>query len=313
MRVYFRPTGLMVDWCHLGQRRLTEPFFEQTVQQCLNHPADLLFRHQTTVEFLGELAAAQSGLAPAGFIFHMSRCGSTLVSQMLAALPRNIVISEAPPIDEILRLRFQDPQAAEQWRIARLRWLVSVLGRQRHPEQQHVFIKFDCWHALFLPLIRRAFPQVPWIFLYRDPVEVLVSHENHRGAQMIPGMLDPAMFGWDMATLGQMSMEEYGARVLAKICEAALAEIRDGSGKLVNYRQLPSIWPALMQHWKLNFSPEEMGRMLDAAKLNAKNPVLPFEDDTKEKNERATGKIRDLARQWLEPVYQELEKQRRGN
>ena len=41
-------------------------------------------------------AAAEPGIDPTGFIFHLARCGSTLVSQMLAALPEHIVLSEAP-------------------------------------------------------------------------------------------------------------------------------------------------------------------------------------------------------------------------
>jgi hypothetical protein len=36
---------------------------------------------------------------PDGFVFHMSRCGSTLVAQMLAVVPDHVVVSEAEPLD----------------------------------------------------------------------------------------------------------------------------------------------------------------------------------------------------------------------
>ena len=297
----------MVDWGHLGRRRFTEPFFEQTSMQCIQHPADLLFRHQTPIQFLGELAATQPGLPPTGFIFHMSRCGSTLVSQMLAALPPNIVISEAPPVDSILRA----PVGNDDLRLDWLRWLFGVLGRKRHLDEKHFFVKFDSWHTLFIPLIQKAFPGVPWIFIYREPVEVLMSHLNHSGGQMIPGVLDPGLFGLDASTLANMEMHEYGARVLARICEAALAEASAGKAMLVNYRQLPAgVWPALMKHWKVNFSAEETTRMFEASKMNAKNPVLPFEDDTRAKNEGVPEKIRGLAQKWLANIYNRLEKER---
>ena len=55
------------------------------------------------------------------------------------------------------------------------------------------FVKFDSWNTLDLALIRRAFPDVPWIFLYRDPVEVIVSHMRQRGSQMIPGAFEKLM------------------------------------------------------------------------------------------------------------------------
>ena len=64
-------------------------------------------------------------------------------------------------------------------RIEWLRGVVSALGQPRLGTEKHLFIKFDAWKVLDLPLIRRAFPAVPWIFLYRDPVEVLTSQPGH--------------------------------------------------------------------------------------------------------------------------------------
>src|SRR5580693_7844529 len=106
MRIYSRDTRPMVDWGHLGARRFTDPFFGQTINRCVEHPADLLFRHQTPLEQLGDIVGTQSSLRPTGFVFHMSRCGSTLISQMLAATPENIVLSEPDPVDAILRAHF---------------------------------------------------------------------------------------------------------------------------------------------------------------------------------------------------------------
>jgi hypothetical protein len=301
----------MVDWGHLGTRRFTDPFFAQTINPCVRHPADLLFRHQTSLDDLGEMAASQPGLRPTGFIFHMSRCGSTLISQMLAATPENIVLSEAAPIDDILRGHFRNPDITDERRVKWLQWLLGVLARRRHPEEMNVFIKFDCWHVMFLPLIRRAFPDVPWIFLYREPLEVMASAQKQLGGQMIPGVLAPGLFGWDPAMVGRMTLYEYAARVLAKLCETALAQAQAGDGKLINYRQLPtSIWPALMAYWKVDFSAEETARMLGTAQMNAKNPVLPFEADSQAKRDSATAELRALTQQWLDGVYQQLEAQR---
>src|ERR1043166_3127673 len=95
LRFLARDQRNLVDWVFVGGERFTDPFFEQTVSRCLTHPANVLFRHQTSVEVLREIYEQRRGLEPAGFIFHMSRCGSTLISQMLAAVKRNIVISEA--------------------------------------------------------------------------------------------------------------------------------------------------------------------------------------------------------------------------
>ena len=50
--------------------------------------------------------------------------------------------------------------------------------------------------------------------------------------------------------------------------------------------------------------------MLNAAQMNAKNPVLPFELDSHIKRESVTTEVRELTRTWLDPVYQQLETQR---
>src|SRR5258708_4780469 len=102
IRLYRTKSGPMVDWCHLGTTLLTDPFFVETIEHSFRRPFNLVFRHQTPIEVLGEWQAVQPGLPPNGFIFHMSRCGSTLISQMLAALSQNVVISEAGPIDYVL-------------------------------------------------------------------------------------------------------------------------------------------------------------------------------------------------------------------
>ena len=170
----------------------------------------------------------------------MSRSGSTLVSRLLAALPTNIVISEARPLDSVLRAHHYDATVSEDQRIAWLRWMVSALAQQRVGDEKYFFIKFDAWHTLELPLIRRAFPDVPWVFVYRDPVEVLVSQLDHRGAHMVPGVIAPSLFGIDPSTVTTIEPEEYCARVLAALCQAAV-EYHANGGLLVNYRQLPGL------------------------------------------------------------------------
>ena len=231
-------SGLRVDWCYMGGRRLADPFFDQTVNQCFRHPANVLFQHETPMSALGELHERSVGLAPSGFIFHASRCGSTLVSQMLAALPENVVISEAGPVDAVLRSQMRNPAISEEQRVLWLRWLLNALGQRRFAAEKRFFVKFECWQVLLLPLIRRAFPDVPWIFLYRNPVEVMVSHQNRMGPQMIPGALEPALFDWDAEEVRRMTWVEYRGRVLAKILKCGLGAGPDWNG---NAGSLPAV------------------------------------------------------------------------
>jgi hypothetical protein len=299
----------VIDWCYTGDRRFTEPFFENTLQHCLRRPFALLFRHETPIETLRDLHAARPGLAPTGFLFHMSRCGSTLASQMLAALPQNLVLSEPGPVDAILRTRLRDGAPPDEERSAWLRWMVSALGQPRTGQEKHLFIKFDCWNVLELPVIRRTFPEVPWVFLYRNPLEVLVSQMRQRGVQMIPGMLEPALFGVDPAAALAMPPEEYCARVLACMCGAALKHGQgDPLGLWLNYRDLPAaVCSTLLDHFGVQFAPADLERMRQVTQFDAKNPSMFFTDDTAAKERAASERVRRLADEMLRSLYRELE------
>ena len=306
IRLDWREGKPIVDWCYLGEQRFTNPFFSQSVEVCLSRPFNLLFRHQTPIQVLGKRHKIRPGLAPNGFIFHMSRCGSTLISQMLAAVSHNIVISEAGLIDSAIRPT-SGSSGTEEQRIEWLRWVVSALGQSRLGTERHFFIKFDAWSILDLPLVRRAFPAVPWIFLYRDPVEVLTSQLGHRGAHMVPGLFEPAVFGMDHNTVITVSQEEYCARVLASLCQAGLDQHQDG-GMLLNYRQLPeAVWSSVLNFFGLNCTEVELESMRAAARRDAKNPYLPFAADTARREQKSTAPVREAAREWLYPLYEQLE------
>ncbi|HUX86481.1 MAG TPA: sulfotransferase, partial [Chloroflexota bacterium] len=278
IRVYWADSQPRVDWCYLGDERFVDPFFADTIERQLSLPFNLAFRYQTSLDDLIDLEKSHPGIPPSGFIFHMSRCGSTLVAQMLAALPTNLVVSEPEPIDGILRTR-QIPGISDE---QRLRWLTAMLSALARPRigERHFFVKFDSWHIFDLALIRKAYPEVPWIFLYREPIEVMMSHRKQMGSQMIPGTLPLDILASNQRSPLDLSLEEYGARVLAAFCEAALAQ-RDRQGWLVNYQDLPElVWTDLASHFRLPLNSAEIKCMRVAAQTDAKSPPFPFVDDS---------------------------------
>jgi gluconate kinase len=311
IRLYWKDSRFMADWCYLGPERFTEPFFDQTIGRCLSDPFKLLFRHQTPIEVLGEWKAEHPGLPPAGFIFHMSRCGSTLISQMLAALSQNVVISEAGPIDSVLRAHFRNPNVTDDLRVEWLQWVVSALGQQRDQER-HYFIKFDCWHTLDLALIRRAFPRVPWVFVYREPVEVIVSNLKLTAGKMIPGPVEASLIGLEAATVFEIPKEEYIARVVGKFCEAAL-EHHHSAAMLINYRQLPEVvWDTLLDVFQVTCTMAEKDRLRHISQFDAKQPSALFVDDTEAKRSAANEMIHQMVKRWIGMPYKRLEAARRA-
>lgn len=309
LRLFSCEGKLLVDWCRLPAEPFADPFFEQTVGRAMGDPGRMLFRRETPLDTLMDFDRERPGLAPSGFIFHLSRCGSTLLAQMLAALPRSLVVSEAPPIDQVLQVAARVPGATRAQRLGWFRGMVNALGQRRRGDETRFFVKLDCWHTLALPFIREAFPEVPWAFLYRDPVEVLVSHRRRCGSQMVPGVLDPRLFGIELEELPALAFEDYGARVLARVCQAALqAQGETGGGRLANFTELPAAgWEELAEHFDLRLTDGERARMQAAAQRDAKNPAERHVDDRAAKQREATPELRRLAEQWLGPVYAGLE------
>jgi len=306
----FAPEGrLLVDWCRLPPEPFADPFFEQTVGRALCDPGRMLFRRATPLDTLADFDRERPGLAPTGFIFHLSRCGSTLLAQMLGALPGCLVVSEAPPIDQVLQVAARVPGATRAQLLGWFRGMVHALGQRRRGDETRFFVKLDCWHARALPFIREAFPEVPWVFLYRDPVEVLVSHRRRCGSQMVPGVLDPRLFGIEPAELPALRLEDYGARVLAQVGRAALrAQEELGGGRLVNFTELPAAgWGEGAEHFDLRLTDAERAWMQAAAQRDAKNPTERHVDDREGKQREASAELRELAEKCLGPVFAGLE------
>src|SRR5476651_1567694 len=97
-------------WINTFNKPFTEPFFEQTIMVCKglsgNYPA---FRSVSDLNVLPAWSQNIDYLAPSAFIFHTSRCGSTLVSQLLGMDAQTISLAEVPFFDDILRLPFKNP------------------------------------------------------------------------------------------------------------------------------------------------------------------------------------------------------------
>lgn len=295
-----------IDWFDPGDRGLKEPFFGESVHRARFHPFYLWFSVRTPFEALLPVTQRDPGVPPTGFLFHLSRCGSTLVAQMLAALERHIVLSEPEPLDWALRLPSFQPGLTEAQQTLWLRAMLSALGNRRDRSADRLFVKFDAWHTPLLPHIHQAFPEVPWAFLYRDPVEVLVSHVREPGYHMMDQPQFRRLFGMDGE--GPLPMETYREQALTAICRAALEHSRQHTGLFLNYTSLPeAVFQALADHFGLRFTAEEIAQMQAVTGVHAKRPYLPFEADSASKQARGQTAISPERRARLAALYQECE------
>jgi hypothetical protein len=291
------PSGLYVDWAWTGPPT-GRVFDEVARRRALNRPLSRLLRWRTTLEdFVRESASAGK---PAGLIFHMSRCGSTLVARMLAALPGALSVSESPAINAVLQLTYLYPASPAQEHAAILSAMLGAFSRGARS-----FIKLDAWHALALPRFRNAVPDVPWTFLYREPVEVLVSQHRAGGPQLLSGILPSRVYG--IAGFETMPEAELSARVLEKICAAAAAQ--DG-GLLCDYRELPqAVEHRILPHFGVACGEAEHEALARAARAGSKT-AGNFTPDSAGKQREAGADLRVLADRHIGDIYRDLQRVR---
>jgi len=298
-------------WMEMADVSLDEPFFQQTVDRAKTEKRGELF---TEFDVLLQLEKTLESVPPTGFIFHSSRCGSTLVANACRAIANSIVLSEAPAIDKLIARFFTDAAEGgvkESLYSVFLRGVVHALGQRRSGSEQHLFIKFACTSFAQIDRITRLWPHVPWIFLYRDPVETVVSNVNDPPAWLRDDdwRVLASIIGVSPAEVAAMSLEERCARSIGSLYSRAVALANDNS-MLLNYKQLSIA--SVLQFFKVSPSSQELEVIARASGVYSKevSGTRPFVTDADAKQKLASDLIREMAARWSNEPYQRLEEKR---
>ena len=291
--------AIVVEWLHFAGLPLTDPFFDDTWRKAQILPFNRLMRCATPLSALEPFADAP---APDGLVYHMSRCGSTLAGQMLGAAPGHIVVAEPPVLDTMIQLVGRGTLPPVM-----IRAMAGALTRDRDGQARHRFLKLDAWHCFVLPLLRRVWPDTPWTFLYRDPVEVLVSQQRRPGMHCRPGVLPLDAYGIDAAE-GAAS-DHYAAWILDRICRSAVDAIDEDCLPL-NYDQLPgALTDALLPHFGVGPDAAAFEQIVAAGGRYSKAPTQVFTGDSEAKQREASPELRAAAAPLL-ATYARLEERR---
>ena len=305
IRFDFSGPAPAIDWADLSEERFAEPFFDQTVARWASGPrAGELVR--TGLEALVALDNEPS-LEPAGMIFHLSRCGSTLVSRLLGTLPGVVVISEPSPLNALLGL---DPDLIDEPTLIRLvRVLVRALGRCRLGDERHLVLKCTSWNVRRRAILAAAFPDTPWIWVQRDPALVLASLLINPSGWLGLGVVSPRtaqLFGLDPVPVLARGRVEFVARALGAMLESAAT---NPAGRLsLDYADLPgAVWQRAAPHFGLDAaSPDAIERLIEESQFYSKDAApRAFSGDAPERRPM-TDRIREAAERFAEPGYRAL-------
>jgi hypothetical protein len=312
LRLLPRSGNLRVIWRDFSDLPMTDNFFRGTLDKATALP-DRAESFETEWEVLGQLARQPNNLPFSGAIFHMARTGSTLVHRLLSRTGLVLSLSEVGIIGRVLALTTGWP---ENERNPVLRDLVGALARPRRPGECHLVIKMtDAMPNMRLHAFRAAFPEVPWIFIYRDPVEVMVSILRGPTGAMKEWLRRPVQFSrrLGMPALADRTMppEEFVARTLRRYCAVAIEAARatpPGLFLAVPYKRLPdAVWETIAPHFGVSLSNEDREVMREEARYSAKSrSAEEFKPDSEAKRSRATAEIVTLARRYVMPLIEEL-------
>lgn len=259
------------EWLYTNDKEFTEPFFDETISKC-KRANFYNYRSVSSIEVLPQWSAGIERVPPSAFIFHVSRCGSTLASQLLAQDRTNIVLSEVPFFDSILR-------AGNSISYEMLKDAIAFYSPVKN-YRKRLFIKTDSWHIFFYKQIRELYPQTPFILLYRRPDEVVRSQQKRRGMHAIPGVIEPSLFGFEH-DVRVMNQDVYLGEVLDKYFQAFLQVLeKDTLATPVNYNEGPvTMVEKIAQITNTPISDEEMEKVKSRAMYHAKYPEQVFSEE----------------------------------
>jgi hypothetical protein len=306
---------LPVQWIELGRKSLSEPFLEQTLE-ALRSAEPPAREKRTDLNALLEMAARLPPVTPAGVIFHVSRCGSTLVSNACRMARGATVLSEPQPVCVLFQPDiFQNSVFADGEHEAARRKLLDCVTRvyahasgQRQPK---LVIKCNPLNTLNIRLVRALWPDVPFLVMIRDPVEVIVSVlAKWPGWISFKGRraLSCKLFGWTGEEFDSMTMYDYCARVIGGYCQAA-TEMIGPDCKLIDYANLnlTRIYQ-IAEFFGLEMPPagsDDVQRVISAYSKEP-NQARRFERDETRKQQEATVHVREAVQRSAWSAYQSL-------
>ena len=187
------------------------------------------------------------------------------------------------------------------------------------PYHDALFFKFQSITVPSMLVLLDAFPRTPWIFVYRDPVQTMMSHfKKGVGSgpclreQRSPRDATARVLGVEKHAASKTSKENYCAAHLAMLSYAAADAYAShpSTGLLVDYESLPGSLPSyvLPKHFGVPVAADDGPRIAAAGGVyskarDTKKLQGEWEGDSEKKERASTPTIRDAAGAYLKPAF----------
>ncbi|MXY47758.1 MAG: hypothetical protein F4Y38_00520 [Gemmatimonadetes bacterium] len=302
-----------ISWLDFGDMHLRETFLEISAEERLSQHADAL-SVVTDLAVLETPDLYDDTLLPSGFIFHVGRCGSTLLAKVLSNLDRHIVIKEAEPVQQLLGVEYDE--IFREKRASYFQSLLNIYGHRRLPVHERFFVKFSSNHVKRLDMIRGLYPGVPWLFLYRNPYEIIPTSLDGpawfiRNKNTAEGAFEAAL---PIEAIKRMSDLAFSVQVESSTLRIAVENTCDHC-LFVDYTQLrPENLPRILRFFGIEVTGEEYDSMIEQFGFYSKSDgeTVPFVPDSAAKQDKVTDEIREAIKEELWALYQSLQNSERN-
>ncbi|PUA26619.1 MAG: hypothetical protein B0W54_23030 [Cellvibrio sp. 79] len=297
----YQPKRRVVNWL-IPVGHATEPFQDEYISRCCQQLFNQIFQPRSSLEIAIQQGAASVEVQPAGFIFHLSRCGSTLISGCLSELETTCVFSESPLLTELL---LDNKLSAHEHQTC-LRAFINLQAAAFAARPQMI-IKWNAWDIFRWELIRELYPQVPAIFLVRNPLEILASHQRSVGRHMSG---DPTLAGFNPVFTAQsidQSILDKRVQILRCLLQAMGEKLLDQNIRLVDYQRLRAQEVVAVFAW-FGCVVAEQGflKIQKRMQFHSKTPGQVFIADSVNKQQCFTAEERQQIETQLMPAYNQV-------
>ena len=136
------------------------------------------------IEFADKLGPPKTNLC---FMFKTTRCGSTLLTQMLELSGKCVAMSEPTAMNDLSQLYKAKPDDVKTEQFARS--IISILCKpvSRPSENALYLVKVTSTSVALMPLLYKLYPDAKFLFMYRNVVNVSTS--VYRSIQVNPLVL----------------------------------------------------------------------------------------------------------------------------
>jgi hypothetical protein len=180
-QIHNNTNPITVSWVESKSLVFNEPVFNQSIRRLRQSGANPKVVRSSLDELLDLAEIMDISRKIKGFVFHTSRCGSTMVVNAIRNCDSSYVISESQLFSSIML-----PEDCGFWAKRNVdidfRYKVFLSLEKiflkffmNRDSKANLFVKFSSWNIINLDWLMKYRAATPNLIIFRDPIETLVS------------------------------------------------------------------------------------------------------------------------------------------